>query len=114
MPFLKSGKLKCLAVTAYQRLGFMQSVPTFDEVGIRLPLRPWFGWHYQAKIPRPIVLRMNSEIRKVMAEPGYAGLLAKLGIQANDGTPEQFDAFVRDQIRQTSELVKFLGIKLDE
>jgi tripartite-type tricarboxylate transporter receptor subunit TctC len=54
---------------------------------------------------------MNSEIRKAMQLPEYKGLLAKLGMQAADGTPEEFDAFVRDQIHDTVELIKYLGIK---
>jgi tripartite-type tricarboxylate transporter receptor subunit TctC len=89
----------------------MPNVPTFEEEGIRLPLRPWFGWHYQANVPRPIVTRMNAVIRKAQAEPAYRDLMASLGVQPNPATPEEFDAFVRDQIRQTVDLIKFLGIK---
>lgn len=111
LAFVKSGKLKCLAMTSTQRLSVLPNVRTFEEEGIKLPLRPWFGWHYQANVPRPIVMRMNSEIRKVMTEPGYRDLIAKLGVHANDGTPEEFDAFVREQLKQTADLIKYLGIK---
>jgi tripartite-type tricarboxylate transporter receptor subunit TctC len=46
-----------------------------------------------------------------MHTPEYQTLLSKLGIQAADGTPEEFDQFVRDQVRDTAELIKYLGIK---
>jgi tripartite-type tricarboxylate transporter receptor subunit TctC len=111
MPFLNTGKVKCLAMTSYQRLGNFPNVPTFSEEGIKLPLRAWFSYHYQVATSRPIVNRMNAEIRKAMQEPEYKGLLAKLGMQAADGTPEEFDQFVKDQIRDTVELIRFLGIK---
>jgi tripartite-type tricarboxylate transporter receptor subunit TctC len=111
MPHLKSGKLKCLAVTSLQRVSFLPNVPTFREEGIKLPLRPWFAWHYQANTPRPIVTRMNSEIRKIMTQPEFRDIMAKMDVEAADGSPEELDAFVRDQITETIELIKFLGIK---
>lgn len=112
MPHLKSGKLKPIAVTSARRLPFLQNVPTFEEEGIKLPLRTWFGFHYQSAAPRPIVLRMNQEIRKAMADPLFKqNILERQGLVAADGTPEDFDAFVRAQVKETTELVKFLGIK---
>ena len=111
VPFVKSGKMKCLAVTSSQRLPGMESVPTLEEEGMKIPLRAWFGWHYQALVPKPIIGRMNGEIRKGLHEPPIKELMASLGLLANDGTPEEFDSFCRDQIKQTSEMVKFIGIK---
>ena len=111
MPFLSTGKVKCLAMTSYQRLPNFPNVPTFAEEGIKLPLRGWFSFHYQAGVARPVVTRMNAEIRKAMLLPEYKGLLGKLGMQAADGTAEELDAFVRDQIRDTVELIRYLGVK---
>jgi tripartite-type tricarboxylate transporter receptor subunit TctC len=112
MPHLKSGKLKPIAVTSDRRLPFMPNVPTFVEEGIKLPLRPYFSFHYQIAVPRPIVQRMNQEIRKAMADPVFkTKFMDAQGLVAADGTPEEFDQFVRDQIRETTELVNFLGIK---
>jgi tripartite-type tricarboxylate transporter receptor subunit TctC len=111
LPHLNAGKVKCLAMTSFQRLPNFPSVPTFAEEGVKLPLRPWFSYHYQAATPKPVINRMNAEIRKAMQTPEYKGLMAKLGMQAADGTPDEFDSFVRDQIRDTVELIKYLGIK---
>jgi tripartite-type tricarboxylate transporter receptor subunit TctC len=112
MPHLNAAKLKPIAVTAARRLPFMPSVPTFEEEGIKLPLRTWFGFHFQSAVPRPIVQRMNTEIRKAMTDSGYKQkIMETQGLVAADGTPEEFDAFVRAQVKETTELVKFLGIK---
>jgi tripartite-type tricarboxylate transporter receptor subunit TctC len=112
MDHIRAGKLKPLAVTADRRMRNMPNVPTFEEEGIKLPLRGWFGFNVPAGTPRPVVVRLNSEIRKGMADPGYReSILARQGIDPRDGTPEEYDAFVRAQIRDMTELMAFLGIK---
>ena len=77
-----------------------------------LPLRTWFGYHFHAGTPRDIVVRMNAEIRKTLADPGFRqSILARQMITPNDGTPEQFDAFIRTQRKEVAELIAFLGLK---
>ncbi|OGA33201.1 MAG: hypothetical protein A3G80_12540 [Betaproteobacteria bacterium RIFCSPLOWO2_12_FULL_62_13b] len=109
---VKAGKLKLLGVTSARRQDWLPDVPTFEELGIKLPLRTWFGYHFPASTPREIVLRMNAEIRKAMADPGFRqSVLGRQMITPNDGTPEEFDAYIRVQRKGVTELVKFLGLK---
>lgn len=109
---IQAGKLKALAVTSDKRVAEFPNVPTFDELGIKLPLRTWFGFHLQSGTPREIVTRYNGEIRKAMADQGFKdSVMKRMGVLANDGTPEQFDGYIRSQIKDVSELVKSLGIK---
>jgi len=109
---IQAGKLKALAVTAQKRVAEFPDVPTFEELGIKLPLRTWFGFHLQAGTPREIVARYNNEIRKTMADPAFKDtILNRMGVIANDGTPEQFDAYIRAQLKEVGELVKYLDIK---
>jgi tripartite-type tricarboxylate transporter receptor subunit TctC len=114
MSSIRAGKMKPLAVTSEKRLGFLPDVPTFAEEGIKLPLRGWFGYHVPAGTPRPMVVRFNTEIRKIMADPGYREkYLNAQGIATNDGTPEELDAFVKDTLKEMVELARFLGIRPD-
>lgn len=109
---IQAGKLKALAVTAANRVPLFPNVPTFEELGIKLPLRTWFGFHTQSGAPREIITRYNNEIRKAMAEPAFKdAIMNRLGVIANDGTPEQFDAYIRTQLKDVGDLVKFLDIK---
>ncbi|MFM9968243.1 MAG: Bug family tripartite tricarboxylate transporter substrate binding protein [Burkholderiales bacterium] len=109
---IQAGKLKALATTAEKRLADLPNVPTFDEIGIKLPLRTWFGFHLPAATPRELVTRYNGEIRKALAETAFKEtILKRQGVLANDGTPEQFDAYIKNQIKEVSDLVKSLGIK---
>ncbi len=109
---IKAGKLKALAVSAEKRIAEFPNVPTFVELGIKLPLRTWFGYHLQSGAPREIVTRYNNEIRRIMADPGFRDtIMNRMGVIANDGTPEQFDAYIRAQLKEVGELVKYLDIK---
>jgi tripartite-type tricarboxylate transporter receptor subunit TctC len=109
---LKSGKLKAIAVTSQKRVDYLPKVPTFTEEGIKLPLRTWFGYHYPAGTPRQYVLRMNVEIRNAMADPVFKEkVMDRAGLIPNPGTPEEFDAYIKNQLREVRELVSYLGIK---
>lgn len=109
---IQAGKLKALAVTAASRVPLFPNVPTFEELGIKLPLRTWFGFHIQIGAPREIVARYNNEIRKTMSDPVFKdAIMNRLGVIANDGAPEEFDAYIRTQLKEVSEMVKFLDIK---
>jgi tripartite-type tricarboxylate transporter receptor subunit TctC len=112
MPAISAGKLKALATTSDKRLPFMPSVPTFEEEGIKLPLRGWFGYNVPAATPRPVVQRLNTEIRRIMKDPFYREkILDAQGVLVSDGSPEEYDALVRDQVRLVADLVKYLGVK---
>lgn len=112
LPHLKAGKLKALAVTADQRLSFLPNVPTFAEEGIKLPLRGWFGYNVPSATPRPVVNRLHTEIRRIMAEPSYREKVLNVqGLAGKDWSAEEFDAFVRTELKDMGELINFLGIK---
>jgi tripartite-type tricarboxylate transporter receptor subunit TctC len=108
---IKAGKMKALAVTSDKRLAEFPSVPTFDEEGIKLPLRGWYGYNMTASAPRAIVNRWNTEIRRAMGESSYRDILQKYGMDARPGTPEQFDALVRNQLKEMGELIAYIDFK---
>jgi tripartite-type tricarboxylate transporter receptor subunit TctC len=64
-----------------------------------------------AATPRAIVNRWNTEIRKVMAESSYRDILQKYGMDARPGSPEAFDALVRNQLKEMGELISYIEFK---
>ncbi len=111
-PHVKAGRLKALATTTATRQAALPAVPTFDEEGIKLPLRTWFGYHYQAAVPREIVQRMNSELRKIFDTQSFrSSVVEGIGLNANHGSIEEFDAYVRNQIKDVTALVANIGLK---
>lgn len=108
---IKAGKLRPLGVNSSRRIAWLQEVPTFDEEGIKLPLRNWVGYHYPIATPKEIIQRMNAEIRRAMDQPQYRSVLERLNINPALGTPEEFDAFVRKQLKDVRELMAEIGLK---
>jgi tripartite-type tricarboxylate transporter receptor subunit TctC len=109
---LKTGKVRALAVTSNKRVDWLPDVPTFEEEGIKLPLRTWFGYHYPAATPRELVVRMNAELRKTMDSPPFrANIMGRIKLIPATGTPEEFDGYIRNQLRQVTELVSYIGLK---
>ena len=77
-----------------------------------LPLRTWFGYHYQAAVPKELAQRMNAELRKVYDSPSYrTNIVDNTGLIAAHGSIEDFDRYVRNQIRDVRELVANIGLK---
>src|SRR6185503_7067086 len=100
LPHLKKGALKPLAITSDQRMPFLPDVPTFEEAGIKLPLRGWFGYHAPAATPRPVITRWNTEIRRIVNDKAYQEkFLGPNGMSGSNWTAEEFDAFHRGHMK---------------
>lgn len=111
-PHIRTGKLKALAVTSNRRVSWMPNVPTFEEEEIKLPLRSWEGYHYPIAVPRDLVERMNSELRKAYESPSFrTNVIERVGLVTNTGTPEAFDQHIRAQLKAVGELVNYLDLK---
>jgi tripartite-type tricarboxylate transporter receptor subunit TctC len=107
-----SGKLRVLAVTSDQRHPSMPSVPTLAEVGIKLPLRGWYGIVAPAGTPADASRWWNAEVTRLAAEPQFSTkFLAPEGILFSRNTPEEFGVMLNSQREAFADLAKYLGIK---
>ena len=112
MGHLKAGKLKALAVTSSKRLDWLPNVPTFEEAGIKLPLRAWFGFHAPAEVPRDIVTRLHGEMRKVLDDAAFRStVMEKLALAEGIAGREEFDAYIRSQLKAAYELAAYIRLK---
>jgi tripartite-type tricarboxylate transporter receptor subunit TctC len=114
LPLMNAGKLKALAVTSGKRVGAMPSVPTLGEAGVAGYER--YGWNgvlVPAAVSKDIVARLNGVIVKAAATPEIREAFAKLGIEPHTGTPEQFGAFMRNELVQNAKVAKFAGIRIE-
>ena len=64
-----------------------------------------------AQTPRPIVERLNTELRRIIADPKVKERLAAIGFDAFSSTPEELDAFVREDLAKWTRWVKDAGIQ---
>ncbi|HEV7392167.1 MAG TPA: tripartite tricarboxylate transporter substrate binding protein [Burkholderiales bacterium] len=113
-PYLKSGRLRVLAVTSAERVRSMPDLPTVAEAGVPgYEATSWVGVLVPAKTPRPIVLKLNQEIVRILKTPEVNEQIARSGADVLAGTPEQFAAMIRSDLKRYSELTKAIGIRLE-
>ena len=113
-PHMKTGRLRVLAVTSAERVRAMPDLPTVAEAGVPgYEATSWVGVLVPAKTPRPIVLKLNQEIVRILKTPEVNEQIARAGAEVLAGTPEQFAAMIRSDLRRYSELTKAIGIRLE-
>jgi tripartite-type tricarboxylate transporter receptor subunit TctC len=114
VPFIKDGKLRAIAVTSPARAPMAPNVPSVLELGQKkLVAENFLGVSGPAGLPRPVVERLHAAMKKSLANPTVAQRLAELGVQGSDMTPEQFTAFVANQVKEWYQPVKDSGAKLN-
>jgi tripartite-type tricarboxylate transporter receptor subunit TctC len=112
--YVKSGKLKAIAVSSAKRSSSLPDVPTFIESGVAgFDVSSWVGILAPAQTPRPIVDKLNRELNAVLATPEIVEKLAMLGIAATPETPEAFAAQIKADLAKYGKVVKAAGIKAE-
>jgi len=113
-PHIKSGKVRLLAVGTAQRTPIMPDVPTLAESGAPgFEIDADIGFLAPAGTPKDVVLKLNSEILKVLHDPEIKQRLVSLGIEATGTTPEQYAEAIRVKIQKYAKLVKDAGVRVD-
>jgi tripartite-type tricarboxylate transporter receptor subunit TctC len=99
LPHMQSGSLRALAVTSLQRSAVAPEVPTVAESGFPgFDALAWHGILAPAKTPPAIVKKLNAEIVNALKHPETQALLVKQAMQTVGNTPEEFAAFIRNDI----------------
>ena len=86
LPQYQAGLMRALAVTAEQRYPAIPNVPTFKEQGVDLVASEWYVMLAPAKTPRPIVDKLNAELRRIFAIPNLSDRLASIQLAARRRT----------------------------
>jgi tripartite-type tricarboxylate transporter receptor subunit TctC len=95
---LRDGKLSALAVSTTARSPTLPNVPTIAEAGYPGgEFNFWVGMLAPAQTPRDIIAKLNADINRAMQTPELKQRLANLGADAMPMTPDQFDAFLKDE-----------------
>lgn len=109
---IKEGHLLALAVGSPKRAAALPDVPTTAEAGVPgSEFNFWIGMMAPAKTPRDIVNRLHDEVAKALASPEVKDRFLKLGADAWTLKPEQFDAYIKDEIKSNAALVKAAGLQ---
>src|SRR2546428_9815272 len=111
LPLLRDGKVVALAVGASKRASILPDLPTTLEAGYPdSDYNFWIGMLVPSRTPRDIVNRLHQETSAVLQLPDVQDRVSKLGAEPMLMTPQQFDAYIRDELRANAALVKAAGI----
>ncbi|MET3463402.1 tripartite tricarboxylate transporter substrate binding protein [Variovorax atrisoli] len=113
-PHVKSGRLRALAQTGLQRAAAYPDTPTVAESGYPgFEVNSWVGLLAPAGTPRPVVDRLQAEVKKIVAETAFAARLQEQGLTGIAGTPEQFAAVLRTEQDKWARLVRERQLSLE-
>jgi tripartite-type tricarboxylate transporter receptor subunit TctC len=113
-PRVRSGEFRALAVTGKTRWRDFPDVPTVEQEGIPgFEVISWSGLAGPAKLPRPIVDRLNAELRRAIAVPDVKSKLEGMGGDPRATTPAEMRALVASQLATWTRLAKEASISID-
>jgi tripartite-type tricarboxylate transporter receptor subunit TctC len=111
LPHVTGKALRALAVTTKRRSALLPELPTMDDTVKGFDITSWQGYLGPTNMPKDIVTRLNAEIRKIVERPDIKNMLAERGMEAFSGTPEEFDAFLKEQLVLWEKLISDAGIE---
>ena len=111
MPHLKSGKAKALAVTTPRRSSALPDLPTMNSIYPGFESDNWYAMFYPKGTPRPIVDKLNAEIRKALDTAEIKAFLPREALDPVASSPEELTALLRQEIDKYAKVIRVTGIQ---
>jgi len=109
---VQAGKLRPIALSGPKRTAAVPGIPTVAESGLPgFEVTSWFGISAPARTPRPVVDRLHGEIVRALNTPDLRERMQGMGADPVGNTPEQYTAFVQNEIVKWGKVIKAAGIK---
>ena len=114
MPYVKSGRLRVIAVTSAKRSPMLPDAPTVAESGLPgYEVTSWYGVFAPPGLARDLILKLNSDVVAVLGAADMKERLASLGAEPLPMSSEDFGRYVREDIAKWAKVVKESGAKVD-
>jgi tripartite-type tricarboxylate transporter receptor subunit TctC len=114
LPLAQGGKIKALAITSATRFPGAPDVPTVAESGMKgFEFVSWYGLWAPKGLPRDIVLKLQTEVARIVAQPEVKQRLNTLGFVPVGSTPEEFAKFIADDMVKSEKIIKESNIKAE-
>lgn len=111
--FLKAKQMRAIGVTSAQRVEQFPEIPTIGETVSGYEFTAWVGCFAPAGTPRTLVDKLNSELRKTLADPGVAAKLNGLTLEPMHMTPEQFAQRLKSDYERYGKLIMQAAAKVN-
>jgi tripartite-type tricarboxylate transporter receptor subunit TctC len=113
LPFAKDGRLRALAVTGSTRSSAVPEIPTVAESYPGFEVSVWQGLAGPAGTPAPVVAKLNSALKKVMADPELRAKMAALGAEAMATSPEETAAYIKAERERWAGILNRIGLQAE-
>lgn len=114
VPFVKSGRLKALAVSSTHRVAALPDVPTLAESALPgFETGTWYGIVAPKGTPKPVVDKLNAELLRMLALPEIRAKLVSMGLEPSGGTPAEFGALVKSELAKNAPIVKAANVTVN-
>jgi len=108
---VKAGTLRALAVTSAKRAAAAPDIPTIAETALPgFEAATWFALVAPAGTPRDVVVRLNTEVKRLLAQPDTQRRFVDLGMSSEASTPEALDGYIKSEIAKWSKVIKSANI----
>jgi tripartite-type tricarboxylate transporter receptor subunit TctC len=111
MPHIKSGKARAIAVTTPKRSSALPDLPTMNTFYPGFESDNWYAMFYPKGTPRPIVDKLNAEIRKALETPEVKAFLPREALDPVASTPEELGALLKREIPKYAKVIQFANIR---
>lgn len=114
LPHVKAGRVHALAITSARRSALVPELPTVAEAGVPgYEMAIWNGMLAPAHTPKPIIAKLNAELRAFAQAPDVKERLASMGADTAYSTPDTFQAFIKSEIARWGKILRASGVRID-
>src|SRR5215510_7620170 len=114
VPLVQGGKIRALAVTGSQRSHELPDVPSMAEAGYpEVDIGLWSGLFVSVATPQPIVNKLESELRRALADAGVRDKLKAMAVNPGGGPGDEFRKLIDNDIKRFGEVVKAANLKFE-
>lgn len=111
--FVKTGKLRALAVTSAKRAAALPHVPAVAEVLPGYDISNWYGMAGPKGMQKPIVAKLNADVLRALSAPDLRQAFEKEAIEIIGSSPEVFGDYLKSELVKWGRLVKSSGLKIN-
>jgi tripartite-type tricarboxylate transporter receptor subunit TctC len=114
MPYVKSGRLRVIAVTGMTRSDLLPQTPTVHESGLPgFDVTSWYGIFGPAALPKDILAKLNADVAAILGAADLKSRLDALGAEPGSMTQDAFARYVREEVTKWAKVVKDSGATPD-
>jgi tripartite-type tricarboxylate transporter receptor subunit TctC len=109
LPYLKTGRLRLLAISGPNRSPFVPEVPTLRQLGYPVTVREWYGVFLPGKASPDVVRRAAAYLQPALAQPDLVSSMAQVGLEVESSSPQKLGDLLRADADEWRRLIKQIG-----